>query len=82
MNDDHADALRLYVEAFSDADPGDGPVRMTALDATGMTLRLADASTIRIPFEPPLANADEARSRLVEMVQTARGTGNASASGA
>lgn len=72
MNEDHADALQLYVRAFSDVAPN-GPVRMTAIDASGMSLRLeATGRTVRIPFDPPLTDADDAHHRLVQMVQQAR----------
>jgi putative heme iron utilization protein len=74
MNEDHADALQLYVRAFSDAAPK-GNVRMTAIDAEGMTLRLSSSEApVRIPFDPPLQSANEARTRLVQMVQEARAT--------
>lgn len=72
MNEDHADALRLYVRAFSDVAPN-GPVRMTAIDAESMTLHLESTDrTVHIPFDPPLTNADDAHHRLVQMVQQAR----------
>lgn len=74
MNEDHADALRLYVRAFSDAVPN-GPVRMTGINADTMTLHLASSdTTVRIPFDPPLESADAAHTRLVQMVQEARAT--------
>jgi len=72
MNEDHADALRLYVRAFSDVAPN-GPVRMTTIDASGMSLRLeVTGRTVHIPFDPPLTDADDAHHRLVQMVQQAR----------
>lgn len=72
MNEDHADALQLYVQAFSNVTPN-GPVRMQAIDAAGMTLRLeAVDHTVHIPFDPPLTDADDAHHRLVQMVQQAR----------
>lgn len=76
MNEDHADALQLYVRAFSDAVPS-ADVRMTAIDADTMTLHLASSdTTVRIPFDPPLESADDAHTRLVQMVQEARATLN------
>ena len=71
MNDDHADALQNYVAAFTDHDVPD-TVRMTGIDATGMTLQVNEEAEVRIPFDPPLQHADEARMRLVEMAQEAR----------
>jgi len=72
MNEDHADALRLYVQAFSDVAPN-GPVRMTAINAQSMTLHLESTDrTVHIPFDPPLTNADDAHHRLVQMVQQAQ----------
>lgn len=71
MNDDHADALANYVAAFTDHAMPE-LVRMTDIDAAGMTLRINDTTEVHIPFDPPLHNADEARMRLVEMAQEAR----------
>lgn len=72
MNDDHADALRLYVQAFTEATPA-GPVHMADIDAQGMTLHLSSSdATVHIPFDPPLSEPDEAHTRLVKMVQQAR----------
>lgn len=65
MNADHGDSLQLYLQAFS---------RISASQAKGATLEdlTLSALTIRangtrysIPIDPPMANYNEARGRLV-----------------
>lgn len=74
MNEDHSDAVRLYVEAFSDVAETDSAI-MQNIDEQGFeilcTVNKLDKQ-VYIPFEPPLKNATEARDRLVKMVNEAR----------
>jgi putative heme iron utilization protein len=82
MNDDHADALLLYVQAFcsigSVTESTD--VRMTAIDAAGINIVItADGSLDkqRITFREvgvcsQLSSRKDARVALVEMVRVAR----------
>lgn len=76
MNEDHADALRLYVRAFTEyagKAPGDEEIRMLGLDAQGMTLQVPEAEgRVHIPFDPPLSDPSEAHDRLVALAQKAR----------
>jgi heme iron utilization protein len=69
MNDDHADAVQLYAGKLLGL-PG-GNWRMTGIDAEGIDLRQA-GQVARLPFDAPLAAADEARQTLVALVARAR----------
>ena len=83
MNDDHADALLLYVQAFcsiGSVTTESTDVRMTAIDATGINIVItADGSLDkqRITFREvgvcsQLSSRKDARVALVEMVRVAR----------
>ncbi len=74
MNEDHADALRLYAQKLLGLPGGDW--RMTGIDAEGLDLRHA-GQVARLPFDAPLASAAEARKVLVALVGRARATGSA-----
>lgn len=69
MNDDHADAVRLYAEKLLGLE-GAG-WRMTGIDAEGIDLRLG-GRTARLAFDPALMAAGEARKALVGLVARAR----------
>lgn len=69
MNEDHADAVRLYATKLLGL--GDGPWKMTGIDAEGIDLRRA-GEVARLDFEKPLAHADEARPALIALVKQAR----------
>jgi putative heme iron utilization protein len=74
MNDDHADALRAYVAAFSTAGERDDVV-MTGIDRYGfeMSVAIEDARRpVRVAFDAPITTPTEARSALVELVKRAR----------
>lgn len=74
MNADHADALPLYAAmasgraAFS---PAGADWRMVGIDCEGFDL-LAGAQRLRLTFDTPVGNADEARKALVAMLHRAR----------
>ena len=73
MNADHADALRLYCQAF--AGVAAEAATMTAVDRLGLRLRARTAAgeqLLRIDFPRPAHTPAEARAVLVEMVRTAR----------
>ena len=74
MNEDHADALRLYAQKLLGLPGGDW--RMTGIDAEGLDLRHA-GQVARLPFDAPLASAAEARKVLVALVGRARAIGSA-----
>jgi hypothetical protein len=69
MNEDHAEAVRLYATKLLGAE--DGPWRLTGLDPEGLDLALADA-TLRLPFPERVASADELRKVVVDLVAKAR----------
>ena len=69
LNEDHAEAVRLYATKLLGAE--DGPWRLTGLDPEGLDLALADA-TLRLPFPERVASADELRKVVVDLVAKAR----------
>jgi putative heme iron utilization protein len=74
MNQDHADAIVLYAQAFgglADATAAE----MLAIDAQGMDLKAevnGEAVPVRIPFDHILADAEDAHHTLVDMIKQAR----------
>jgi len=74
MNDDHADAVKLYVLAFSDLQEMDSAV-LSNIDYQGLDIVCQVATEerqIRIDFETPVKAAEDVRGRLVSMVNQAR----------
>ncbi len=74
MNEDHADAVRLYLQVYAGVQGAD-KVQMTSIDAEGLDIEYelaAETLTTRVLFDPPLENAEEVRPRLVTMVKAAR----------
>jgi hypothetical protein len=69
MNEDHAEAVRLYATKLLGAE--DGPWRLTGLDPEGLDLALGDA-TLRLPFPQRVATADELRNVVVDLAAKAR----------
>jgi putative heme iron utilization protein len=69
MNDDHAEAVRLYATKLLGAE--DGPWRLTGLDPEGLDLALGDA-TLRLPFPQRVTNAEQLRKVVVELAAKAR----------
>ena len=73
MNEDHADALRLYAAAFADTEAESA--RMIHADSHGFDLiALADDTHkhLRIDFPSPVTTTEEVRAVMVEMVRRAR----------
>ncbi|MEM9330625.1 MAG: DUF2470 domain-containing protein [Pseudomonadota bacterium] len=70
MNDDHADAIKLYAEKLLDEPPGNW--RMATLDMEGMDL-VSDEKRTRLWFNPPMTDSGEIKTRLIELVKEARG---------
>jgi putative heme iron utilization protein len=74
MNEDHADAVVLYAQAFgglSDATAAE----MLAIDVVGMDLMAqvnGSAVPVRIQFDHVLANSEDAHQTLIAMVKQAR----------
>ncbi|WP_025770822.1 DUF2470 domain-containing protein [Thioalkalivibrio sp. HK1] len=74
LNDDHADAVLLYVRAFAGHDAATSAY-IVNFDEKGMGIAFIEndkEASCRIDFEKPLAHAGEARRVLVDMVGKAR----------
>ena len=74
MNDDHADAVLLYAQAFGNATTATAAT-MKAIDTTGMDLDATidgQSTPVRVSFERPLADAKDAHHVLVEMLKQVR----------
>ena len=69
MNDDHAEAVRLYATKLIGAE--DGPWRLTGLDPEGLDLARGD-TTLRLPFAQRVENAEQLRKVVVELAAKAR----------
>jgi heme iron utilization protein len=69
MNDDHADAVRLYATKLLGAE--DGPWRLTGLDPEGIDLAQGDA-TLRLPFPQRVTTAAALRKVLVDLAAQAQ----------
>lgn len=70
MNDDHAEAVRLYATKLLGAE--DGPWRLTGLDPDGLDLARGDA-TLRLPFPERILTAEQLRRVVVDLAKRARG---------
>ncbi|MEM1370155.1 MAG: DUF2470 domain-containing protein [Cyanobacteria bacterium P01_H01_bin.15] len=74
MNEDHADAVLLYAKFYGQADNAES-AEMKAIDADGMNLAVKTGEateTLRIPFQPALADSQDAHHRLIDMLKAAR----------
>src|SRR5271154_3291902 len=69
MNDDHAEAVRLYATKLLGGE--DGPWRLTGLDPEGLDLARGDA-TRRLPFPQRVINAEQLRKVVGELAAKAR----------
>jgi putative heme iron utilization protein len=69
MNDDHAEAVRLYATKLLGA--RDAAWRVTGIDPDGLDLAHGDAA-LRLAFPAPVATADALRKALVQLAQDAR----------
>ncbi len=76
MNDDHADAVALYVRAYSPFETALS-AEMVAIDPEGMDLRARidqhpDPIEVRIPFDHRLQDSEDAHHTLIAMIKQAR----------
>ena len=74
MNEDHADALRLYSEAFSRSGPVPEAV-MTGVDRYGFEMSVTTeqgARPVRIAFDAPATDSTAVRKAMVTLVKRAR----------
>jgi len=69
MNDDHAEAVRLYATKLLGGD--DGPWRLTGLDPEGLDLACGDAA-LRLTFPERVTTAAQLRKVVVELANRAR----------
>jgi heme oxygenase (biliverdin-IX-beta and delta-forming) len=69
MNDDHAEAVRLYATRLVGAEEGNW--RLTGLDPDGLDLALGDA-TLRLPFPERVTSAEQLRRVVVDLAKEAR----------
>jgi heme iron utilization protein len=69
MNEDHAEAVRLYATKLLGAE--DGPWRLTGLDPDGLDLARGDA-TLRLPFAEHVTSAEQLRKVVVALAAKAR----------
>jgi putative heme iron utilization protein len=69
MNDDHAEAMRLYATKLLGAQ--DGPWRLTGLDPEGLDLAWAGA-TLRLPFPERVTSAEQLRRVVVAFAAQAK----------
>lgn len=69
MNEDHAAAVDLYAQVLlGRAEKG---WRMTGIDPDGADLRLG-GEVVRLPFDTPVLNPEQARAALVQLAREAR----------
>ncbi|TAE59417.1 MAG: DUF2470 domain-containing protein [Nostocales cyanobacterium] len=74
MNEDHADAVIIYAQAFSDFKDATA-AEMLSIDAEGMNLSVKSNEKtfpVRIQFDHTLADAEDAHQTLIAMVKQGR----------
>ena len=74
MNEDHGDALVLYVKAFSSYTEAESAT-MISIDPQGMNFSAqikGETIPVRVEFEHTLQDAEDAHHTLIEMVKQAR----------
>ncbi len=69
MNEDHAEAVRLYATKLLGA--GDAEWRLTGLDPDGLDLACGDV-TLRLPFPARVTTAEQLRRVVVDLAAKAR----------
>ncbi len=69
MNEDHAEAVRLYATRLLGAE--EGKWRLTGLDPDGLDLALDDA-ILRLPFPERVTDAQGLRKMVVDLAAKAR----------
>jgi putative heme iron utilization protein len=74
MNQDHADALPLYLRAFTSLTEV-VRVEMSSIDRLGFELSVATSQgtqPVRLAFHEPIASKNDARKALVGLLREAR----------
>lgn len=69
MNEDHAEAIRLYATGLLGAE--DGAWRLSGIDPDGADLMLGDKA-LRLPFDQPVTTPDQLRETLSALADKAR----------
>jgi heme iron utilization protein len=69
MNNDHAEAVRLYATRLLGGE--EGRWQLTGIDPDGLDLALGDA-TLRLPFPQRVVNGEQLRQATVDLVKAAR----------
>ncbi|MBO9998561.1 MAG: DUF2470 domain-containing protein [Cyanobacteria bacterium SID2] len=75
MNDDHADAVLLYAKAFGNQTEATA-AELLAIDPLGMDISArvnGDVVSVRVAFDRPLKDAEDAHHTLIDMLKQARG---------
>lgn len=72
MNEDHTDALAYYVQHYAKQPANPKDCLMVSIDSSAMVIEIQGNNKtkeeVRIPFDPPLSEAREARVRLIDMM--------------
>ncbi len=74
MNEDHAEAIVLYAKVFGSS-PEAETAQLKAIDPQGMdiiTQIKGESVPVRVSFDTPLKDAEDAHHTLIEMVKQAR----------
>ena len=74
MNEDHGDALILYVQAFGNS-PEAESAQMISIDPQGMNFSAQikeETVPVRVEFDHTLKDAEDAHHTLIEMIKKAR----------
>jgi putative heme iron utilization protein len=75
MNEDHAAAIALYAQVFGQQ-AGVQSAQMQSIDSEGMDLMVetdGEKKSVRITFENPLQDSEDAHQVLIAMAKQARG---------
>ena len=74
MNEDHAEAIVLYAQMFGST-PEAETAQLKAIDPQGMDILTqvkGESLPVRVTFDHPLKDAEDAHHTLIEMVKQAR----------
>lgn len=74
MNQDHGSAIALYAQVYGNAPQTDSAI-MKSIDPLGMNILAqiaGEAIPVRIEFDHPLKDAEDAHHTLVAMIKQAR----------
>lgn len=76
MNEDHSDAVLLYAQTFGNT-PNAESAFLDSIDSEGMNLSATiqgQKQPLRITFDHPLADSEDAHQTLIAMVKQAKKT--------